>query len=321
MATLELTSPAAINTIDPAERQKIVARIDQLRAGIAPITAEITVLIKRLGVLEAEKQQAVTDQSVPLDELTSDPSYADGAFTPSALDDERMRNYEKTGDRIPEQERLIHLLDKKIHLLTCVTEDSIRHNEATIARWEKDIGELWFWQTDMKKAIQENIAYIAFTVSQQKDALPNSYEKLQQACAELETAQQTLQRMQRDASYDPAVLHTQPAKELLRRDQQAVLVSMDYDTVTLRIPRSPDEVGFSRVVTLKCPDPDAFIELIGKHIMVKEADTGNEHELEDAARYSVNFTDQLIPFPLEVVEVDGREECRLPHSVWNKYGM
>lgn len=327
MAPLTLTTPARTTGIENMNRQELVQRIDQLRASIQPIVNEINAMVTRLGVLDAEQRKIVNDSSTQLAELIADASYADdSSFVPSALDDQRRNNMNARQENYSMQSDKIRVMERKITDLRNIDE-TIATIEGRIIERQKQIDNLWLggvFNPSRRRNLQITLDDTWKDLKQTKDLKPFAPQKIVEAGAELEAEKAILKRMQIDESYPANMLHALPAIAQLPRHLQAVLMTREpYDnTVTLRIPRSPDEVDFSRTVTLNIAmDPDAFINLVGNEIVVTETQNESENSLHDTVYYDMDIKDQPVPFPLEIVEVEGREVCRIPQAVWNVFGQ
>lgn len=323
MATLELTSSATTLPIETMDRLQAAERIGKLRSSIQPINDEIAAVIKRLGVLDAEEAQDVERKSVTLENLLSDPSYeTDTEFQPSELDTERRQNLENRIEAYSRLTREIRILESDIRDLKNI-DSIIERKKETITSLVKELGELFAWglfSPTRKKFLKGDLQFARQNLKFIEALKPNAPQKISEKSERVITANQELGAIQPDEAYSSDALHRLPAKRLLARTEQSIPVSISGSTVTLRIPRTPGEKDFTQIVQLDySTDREEFVKVFGETVNVETKKLSSTWMISDVVYYEFDIEDQQVPFPLEVVEIDGEEVCRIPNVVWQKF--
>lgn len=157
-------------------------------------------------------------------------------------------------------------------------------------------------------------------IRERNPRLSNAPRRKEEAAAALAQTQEKLESLQLkpNAPYDPS-LHAVPAKKFLPRTGQSVLfVYENPGAVTLHLPSFPDERDLTQTVRFDFSESDTndFADLVGTNLDVYN-DGRNTQRYFD---HTSDPIEALVPFPLEVVEVDGKERLRLPKVVWEKFG-
>ena len=67
-------------------------------------------------------------------------------------------------------------------------------------------------------------------------------------------------------------------------------------------------------------DEKGFAAIVGNDVTVKEKGDV-DWSMEDIVKFNFDVEEQPVAFPLEIVEVDGEERCRIPQAIWQAFGQ
>ncbi len=322
MASITLTSPAFTDNLETLNREEIGGRLQQAGLLVRTINDQVAVLVNQLGVLDRQQQDFVARQSPTLDELLADPSYgaSDYDFVPSALDNERLENMNTQQDQFSRQDSVVKTLEARIQHLQHLQLKIDCTREYGMGNVRYGLANIWWWEFAKEKELRNTMKQYEQEILDLQAEMPTAQQKIAEAREQLAIEIPKRDSLSIHEYYDAATLHSLPAAEVLTRDRQAVLMSLDDTTVTLRIPESPEDKSFTKVVTLdSSADREAFAALIGRDVSVQEKRTGNNETMEYILEYGSGMDEQFVRFPLEVVNVGGRDLCRIPQAVWTTF--
>ena len=127
--------------------------------------------------------------------------------------------------------------------------------------------------------------------------------------------------------YDEGFLHAEEGVQrivTLSRTQETASVSFDgYSTITLRMPSAPDRRENFCTLSFTFSDTQTiseFAALLGSEISVdamRQNTLGASVESGDGYDY---FESTVVPLALEIVQIDGKQQYRLPEVVWERFG-
>jgi hypothetical protein len=321
MATSQLeTSAVKPNTIDAVrdrlanlERKKqiIDTTMENLRTQLTDLIAEQTRIDR---TKRADDPQTFGD-------FLLDPSYEqDAEFEPDPLDFLRKDAAIQRQNTVEKGDARLQRIESLIAEETLLIEQGARQiNELKAQIQDIDNRYVTFFGTAKKRA----------ALVQQLDKLED---KVAAAPGRLATARRILDETKLanaaanpNTPYDPS-LHLHSASALLKRDRSSALLSIDINNneaqakVKLQLPQTPDEEDFSTTVTLQLntqDDIDDFLALIGRHV---RAPSGAFDTVGDNIEGDFDIEDDIVPFPVEIVQIDGQERIRIPEAIWDRFG-
>lgn len=126
--------------------------------------------------------------------------------------------------------------------------------------------------------------------------------------------------------YDASVLHADEGVQritTLSRTQETAWVTYDgFSLVTIRIPAAPQSRDSLRTLTFQFNATEDILQLatlLGNDIPVeamRERTLGASMKSADG----YDYFDAVIPLALEIVQIHGNQEYRLPEVVWDRFG-
>jgi hypothetical protein len=333
MDRVPLTSSADrfVTTPNAAFLRTRIQKLEAVKQTIGEKLAEARTLLIPF-VLQEQEEEARERIMNPhtIEDLLLDPSYEnDRTFEPSQADELRLASYkQRQGDMWKTRENAVPTsLQTDIAIMTGMLEDhpnTITEAETRIEEIEEENGRglrmrIANWWSGEKKSLEKRLAILRHQLSAAETKLPKSIARLENA----EEMRRQYETIEKNKAYDPS-LQDQTESLFLQRSNQAVLVSYDPENrdgiFTLHLPRTPEDKDFTVTASFRLEsndDEEEFAELLGIDVGVY---TSVFPTVGKSVDYQYDFQEELIPFGLEIVEVNNELRFRLPQAVWNRFG-
>lgn len=294
------------------ELQKVLRELEHMRRELAADIARLTSLKEAVDARTFESLMSGLDYS------------GDDVYEPSAEDEERLAAFnmrKAVDDRVSEtRQKITELMGiqngigRKISSLEkALVPSPIRSIGGVMNRvlYSRLIDQIF----GTRSRVQKQIANLKI----EEDGAATDLRTEQEILAEVE---EELAGISPTRAYDQE-LHMAPRKFLLGRGEQSILFSLERgrkkQIATFIIPATPTEKDFTVQVTLglsKPDDIDDFQRFLGHDLVANNADFDLVSE---NIAWNGDVQPQLVPFPLEVVEIEGEDRLRLPQAFYDRF--
>lgn len=324
MANAARTSPAFIDNIDQLPVHELQKRIEAAEATSREISTQIEFLHTRIKVLSVlEQQNAIQPEgTASIKDLLADDSYENQlSYTSSELDCSRRDSYNERQNDARVKRGNVYNAESEFRRLTSLETTGPARIGTLRTQIDQINGSMLLRITNkLFTGAREKLVSELEALQAKLAAIPGN---IQNARENILFAQLELNLIRADMPYEES-LHEVPSVSLSPRTEQSLLMSMERngsrDSITLKLPLSPDDTDFSRSITFDFSDTlafDEFIELVGKDVPIEEG----MGYLGENVNYNYDFTNELVPFALEVVEINGKQMYRLPHAIWQRFNQ
>lgn len=315
------TVPEFTSTIPALQRrrQRLERALNTLRVRLSVVLEE-----EQDAIRTDKKMRTVERAAQPedLEDLTADFLYADDhSFEPTETDTDRnqamlSREYQRMQTLAVVRQQM-----KTLESLTQLMSSGPERIQIMQARVDAIRASVLLRAQNLYTGELERTLH---EIEETQAKIAAEPEQRLEATQQLTLAQEQLSTLPATVEYD-RTLHDIQAGTILSRTNQAILVSFepsygraDMSTVVLQLPSAPGAADFTQTLTLSLDryDLDAFGQLLGSDIPIR---SNYEKTIGESFQYSTEFINELVPFPLEVVEVDGQERIRIPQVVWDRF--
>ncbi len=331
MATTEFTSSADLEQryLEKLDLHALQRRLDYQTRQDGVLKDSIDMTRAQIDAVRPKLPEAVRFER-DLDTMLADESYDnDYNFEPTNLDVRRFQNTELEEQILDDTATTIKTLADRIEELQKLPE-RVETLRSSIEKQQKTLDTLnsgffsRYWNGSKIKLMSNRLESDCASLSALQKELPNREQNIESARSQQSSVEDKLGQMEktRDRRYIASLLHDErPAVGFSPRTNQAILVDFDgSDTIMLRMPRTPGEVDCPRELTLVITEYDKmkkFVQMLGENVPTP----GYLYTIgESVTQYNKKFSNIFVPFALEIVEVDGKQEYRLPQAVWNEFG-
>ena len=272
-------------------------------------------------VTDFNRNVAIERASNPLaiQDLFVDPSYEDDSnFMPSVIDEQRESAYDRRSIAYSHSSRDVSSLRN----IAAGADRTERELPQRIAALKAEVGQIdGSLLLQLKDSFTGQRAKLVTEIRNLELWLMRLPKERADALNLLPHAEERLAASHPNDIYDGS-LHEAETARLLPRSSQSALLSIVFNggtaNIELQIPTRPDENDFSTTVKLELEgdDLDEFSRLIGEDIRFKRSTFDS---IRESAELDFDIDPELVPFPLEVVEIAGEQRCRVPQAVWNRF--